>query len=78
MVVILLNKARVGSSWQAVTAEEAKLKEKKLDVKPSEDPSAGVMDLMKRMYDEGDDDMKRVCNSLIDLNCILKPTSSRY
>lgn len=27
--------------------------------KPDEDPSAGIMNLMKKMYDEGDDDMKR-------------------
>lgn len=26
---------------------------------PSEDPQAGIMNLMKKMYDEGDDDMKR-------------------
>ena len=24
------------------------------------DPSAGIMNLMKKMYDEGDDDMKRM------------------
>jgi len=27
--------------------------------KPDEDPQAGIMNLMKKMYDEGDDDMKR-------------------
>lgn len=26
----------------------------------SNDPSAGIMDLMKKMYDEGDDEMKRM------------------
>ena len=26
----------------------------------SSDPSAGIMGLMKKMYDEGDDDMKRM------------------
>ena len=25
----------------------------------SKDPEAGLMDLMKKMYDEGDDEMKR-------------------
>ena len=27
--------------------------------KADEDPSAGIMNLMKKMYDDGDDDMKR-------------------
>ena len=26
----------------------------------SSDPQAGIMNLMKKMYDEGDDDMKRM------------------
>lgn len=26
----------------------------------SSDPSAGIMNLMKKMYDDGDDDMKRM------------------
>jgi hypothetical protein len=26
------------------------------------DPQAGLMDMMKKMYDEGDDDMKRTIN----------------
>ena len=26
---------------------------------PGEDPGAGLMDLMKKMYDDGDDEMKR-------------------
>lgn len=35
---------------------------RKSETKPktdTDDPSAGIMDLMKKMYDEGDDDMKR-------------------
>ena len=32
-----------------------------MDPKPdaSKDPSAGLMDMMKKMYEEGDDEMKR-------------------
>ena len=36
-------------------------KSKAMDPKPdaSKDPSAGLMDMMKKMYEEGDDEMKR-------------------
>ena len=39
-------------------------KSKAMDPKPdaSKDPSAGLMDMMKKMYDEGDDEMKRTIN----------------
>lgn len=30
------------------------------DNKDDSDPSSGIMNLMKKMYDEGDDDMKRM------------------
>ncbi len=30
-----------------------------MDTKPDEDPSASLMKMMKQMYDEGDDEMKR-------------------
>ena len=28
----------------------------------SQDPNQGLMDMMKKMYDEGDDEMKRTIN----------------
>ena len=36
-------------------------KSKAMNPKPdaSKDPSAGLMDMMKKMYEEGDDEMKR-------------------
>ena len=36
-------------------------KSKAMEPKPdaSKDPSAGLMDMMKKMYEEGDDEMKR-------------------
>lgn len=61
----MLSKDRVGLTWKAVTAEEAKLKEKtaqeeKPDAGNSADPTAGIMGLMKKMYDDGDDKTKQV------------------
>ena len=32
---------------------------KKPDLSDDKDPQAGLMDLMKKMYDDGDDEMKR-------------------
>merc|ERR1739848_68999 len=53
--------------WGCLTDAEKRAKEKKdneMDSKKdgmdSSDPSAGIMNLMKKMYDDGDDDMKRM------------------
>lgn len=58
-IVIKLGKVKgeYGSydSWQGLTAKKDKKKEGKKD-----DPSAGIMDLMKDMYDSGDDKMKKM------------------
>ncbi|KAF2362224.1 Siah interacting protein N-terminal [Trinorchestia longiramus] len=65
MVVLMLRKEHVGHSWKYVTAEEVKIHEKnKVDTSDSikDDPSSGMMDIMKRMYDDGDDSMKRMLN----------------
>ncbi|XP_065180784.1 calcyclin-binding protein-like [Sycon ciliatum] len=63
-VQVTLHKATPGS-WSHLTAKEKKTEEKKkskmADVgkTPSDDPSAGLMNMLKKMYDDGDDDMKR-------------------
>jgi len=62
MVVIFLAKANVGRNWSHVTAAEMAKAEKKNETPKMEDdgdPSKGLMNMMKKMYDEGDDDMKR-------------------
>jgi len=62
MVVIFLAKAKVGQHWSHVTAAEKVKAEKKNEVPKMDDdndPSKGLMNMMKKMYDEGDDDMKR-------------------
>lgn len=43
-------------SWQGLTAK----KDKKKEAAKKADPTAGIMDLMKDMYDSGDDKMKKM------------------
>lgn len=60
MVVVFLRKSN-SDNWSHVTEAEKKAKEPKVP-KPdvdSNDPSSSLMTMMKQMYDEGDDDMKR-------------------
>ena len=65
MVVLFLRK-KSSKTWDVVSAEELRTKKaKEIDTKKdkdvdSSDPSAGIMNIMKKMYDEGDDDMKRM------------------
>nr|CAI5822089.1 unnamed protein product [Callosobruchus analis] len=61
MVIITLAKLSPGK-WSYVTEFEKKsseLRKPKLDTDDSLDPGAGLMSLMKNMYDSGDDEMKR-------------------
>jgi len=63
-VVLFLAKHNPGSKWSHITyAEKAAADAKKAEDTPkvgeNEDPSAGLMKMMKKMYDEGDDEMKR-------------------
>lgn len=60
MVVVFLRKANT-ANWSHITELEKKAKEPKVP-KPEVDggdPSASLMNMMKQMYDEGDDEMKR-------------------
>ncbi|KAG2689006.1 hypothetical protein I3843_09G118600 [Carya illinoinensis] len=54
-VIITLFKASKGN-WLDLQFKEDKLKP---SVDKDRDPMAGIMDLMKNMYEEGDDEMKR-------------------
>ncbi|KAG8198124.1 hypothetical protein JTE90_020947 [Oedothorax gibbosus] len=60
MVIVFLKKS-TSDNWECVTEAEKKAKDAKapkFDNKEA-DPSASLMTLMKQMYDDGDDDMKR-------------------
>jgi len=62
---VFLAKHNAGSDWSHIThAEKAAADAKKKSDDASklgdkDDPSAGLMNMMKKMYDEGDDEMKR-------------------
>lgn len=47
-------------SYDHWTALSAKKKRDEADAAKAKDPSAGIMDMMKNMYDEGDENMKRI------------------
>ncbi|XP_033119209.1 calcyclin-binding protein-like isoform X2 [Anneissia japonica] len=63
-LVLFLRKAEK-KTWKYLTVAEQKSKvEKDLKSAPpkmdeDKDPSAGIMDMMRKMYEEGDDEMKR-------------------
>lgn len=62
MVVVSLAKANEDSRWSHLTSSEKKAKEPKAPPKPDKegaDPTSGLMDMMKQMYEDGDDEMKR-------------------
>lgn len=69
MVTIYMKKVKEIVKWTHLTSTEKKVKEGK--VKPLQeeagvgdpaDPSAGFMNVLKKMYDSGDPEMKRMIN----------------
>ncbi|GMR60041.1 hypothetical protein PMAYCL1PPCAC_30236, partial [Pristionchus mayeri] len=63
MLVLMCRKKEEGKKWEYLTKTEKMAKEKnapKLDTgDESKDPQESLMGLMKQMYDDGDDEMKR-------------------
>jgi len=66
MVVVFLKKVHEGNKWSFVTITEKQINDIKAiknagDDKPSDsaDPTAGLMTMMKKLYEDGDDSMKR-------------------
>lgn len=63
MVVLFLKKSNPGQEWKYLkkvdqdSAEKPKFTPKTPN--ETEDPSANLMSMMKQMYEEGDDEMKR-------------------
>lgn len=56
LTVVLIKKE--DKSWSQMAYKEDKLGKSEKEDK-NEDPSAGIMNMMKKMYDEGDENMKR-------------------
>ncbi|XP_063612571.1 calcyclin-binding protein-like [Penaeus indicus] len=61
MVVLFLAKEKQ-IKWEGVTEVEARSAEARKPKLDSNDPNAGIMDLMKQMYVDGDDKMKQMLN----------------
>ncbi|CAK9870864.1 unnamed protein product [Sphagnum jensenii] len=55
-IIVTLKKAD-GGNWIDLHKKEEKFKAPAMD--KDKDPMSGIMDLMKNMYDEGDDEMKK-------------------
>ncbi|XP_013419953.1 calcyclin-binding protein [Lingula anatina] len=59
MVLVMLKKKEQKKTWAYVTETENKIKEKKKPKLDDKDPGEGLMQMMKQMYEDGDDEMKR-------------------
>ncbi|XP_011506219.1 PREDICTED: calcyclin-binding protein [Ceratosolen solmsi marchali] len=60
-IVVFLAKTS-SKSWSCITSVEKRLKESKTatpNINDTDDPNASLMNLMKKMYQDGDDDMKK-------------------
>src|SRR5690606_20797938 len=55
-LIITLNK-KSPEKWLSLNAQENRLQDDKPEL--DGDPEKGLMDMMKKLYDEGDDEMKR-------------------
>ena len=64
-VLVLCKKQTVKENWDCLTQFEKQSKEKK-EAKPAvdenADPGSAIMNIIQKMYSEGDDDMKRTIN----------------
>ncbi|XP_035994054.1 calcyclin-binding protein [Fundulus heteroclitus] len=62
MVLVMLKK-QATKKWECLTSVEKRSKEKdKPAMEENADPSEGLMTMLKKIYDEGDDEMKRTIN----------------
>ncbi|XP_062986145.1 calcyclin-binding protein [Elgaria multicarinata webbii] len=60
--VLILCKKKQEEKWECLTQVEKETKEKEKASYDTSDPSEGLMNLLKKMYAEGDDEMKRSIN----------------
>lgn len=62
-VLILCRKKAENTRWEYLTQVEKECKEKEKPSYDTEtDPSEGLMNVLKKIYEDGDDDMKRTIN----------------
>ncbi|XP_041445254.1 calcyclin binding protein L homeolog isoform X2 [Xenopus laevis] len=61
--VLIMCRKKSEQKWEFLTQVEKQTKEKeKPPLDTDGDPSAGLMNVLKKIYDEGDDEMKRTLN----------------
>ncbi|XP_078120454.1 calcyclin-binding protein [Sander vitreus] len=62
-MVLVMCKKRATKKWECLTTVEKQSKDKdKPNIDESADPSDGLMTMLKKIYSEGDDEMKRTIN----------------
>ncbi|XP_061550281.1 calcyclin-binding protein isoform X2 [Phycodurus eques] len=62
-MVVIMCKKQVTKKWECLTTVDKESKEKdKPKVDDNADPSEGLMSMLKKIYSEGDDEMKRTIN----------------
>ncbi|XP_041848647.1 calcyclin-binding protein [Melanotaenia boesemani] len=62
-MVLLMCKKQMTKKWECLTTVDKQSKEKdKPSMHDNADPSEGLMNMLKKIYDEGDDEMKRTIN----------------
>ncbi|KAK3754923.1 hypothetical protein QZH41_007036 [Actinostola sp. cb2023] len=66
-LVVMLKKEKAKETWSDVVPKAKELPSLKNGADDTnKDPQGAIMDMMKKMYDEGDDDMKRTINKAWD------------
>ncbi|KAM3838814.1 calcyclin-binding protein isoform 1-T1 [Vipera latastei] len=61
-MILILCKKQQEEKWECLTQVEKETKEKQKASYDTSDPNEGLMNLLKKMYAEGDDEMKRTIN----------------
>ncbi|XP_071607240.1 calcyclin-binding protein [Heliangelus exortis] len=61
-MVLVMCRKKQEEKWDCLTQVEKESKEKEKAAYDTSDPSEGLMNLLKKMYAEGDDEMKRTIN----------------
>ncbi|XP_061696099.1 calcyclin-binding protein [Syngnathoides biaculeatus] len=62
-MVVIMCKKQATKNWECLTTVDKQSKEKdKPKVDDNADPSNGLMNMLKKIYSEGDDEMKRTIN----------------
>ncbi|XP_053247204.1 calcyclin-binding protein isoform X1 [Podarcis raffonei] len=61
-MILILCRKKQEEKWECLTQVEKETKEKEKAAYDTSDPSEGLMNLLKKMYAEGDDEMKRSIN----------------